>query len=216
MRQAAAILSGGASSRMGQDKALLKLEGDARPLLARVIERVAPLVDEIFIVSPDREEYRQFGVPIVADRFPGEGPLGGIATALEATTCDRCLIVACDMPFLNPALLRWMLERRDRAEVAVPVTPGESRQGRSDVAHVAHALYDVSALPAIERAIARGERQAARLLAAVRATPIEVEESSRFDPGLRSLFSVNTPADLAQASRWLQAESGVSKGDTIY
>lgn len=216
MRQSAAILAGGASRRMGQDKALLNLDGETRPLLGRAIDRVAPLVEELFIVSPDREEYRQFGVLMVADRYPGEGPLGGIATALGATTCDRCLVVACDMPFLNPALLRWMLERRDGAEVFVPVTPGESRQGRTDVAHVAHALYDVSALPTIERAIARGERQAARVLAAVRATSIGVEELSRFDPGLRSLFSVNSPADLAQASRWMQAESGISKGDTIY
>jgi molybdopterin-guanine dinucleotide biosynthesis protein A len=216
MRQAAAILAGGASRRMGQDKALLRLEGDSAPLLARVVDRVASLVDELFIVSPDREDYRRFGAPIVTDRFPGEGPLGGIVTALGATQCDWCLIVACDMPFLNGALLRWMIGLRGDAEVIVPVTPGESRQGRTDVAHIAHALYRVSALPAIECLMARGERQAAKLLTETRAIPIGVEQLVRFDPGLRSLFSVNTPADLELASRWLRTEMGEWDGDTIY
>lgn len=216
MRQAAAILAGGASRRMGADKALIHLDGDSGPLLDRAVERVAPLVDELFIVSPDRADYRRFGVPMVPDRFPGEGPLGGIATALAATRCDRCLIVACDMPFLNRVLLRWMLELRTGADVLMPVTPGKSRQGRADVAHIAHALYRVDALPAIERAIARGERQAASLLADVCTFTIEVEALVRFDPGLRSLFSVNTPADLALASGWFQAEMGAGIDDTIY
>lgn len=216
MRQAAAVLAGGASRRMGADKALLNLDGDDLPLLARVLQRVAPLVDELFIVSPNRADYGRFSAPIVPDRFPGQGPLGGIATALAATQCDRCLIVACDMPFLNRALLRWMLESQSDAEVLIPVTPGESRQGRTDVAHIAHAIYNVAALPAVERAMARGERQAAKLLGEIRTAPVAVEDLVRFDPGLRSLFSVNTPADLALASRWLRGDVGRRNGDTIY
>lgn len=216
MHQAAAILAGGASSRFGRDKALVRIGDDDQPLLACLIERLGPLVDELFIVAPDRPDYRRFDAPLVIDLHPGEGPLGGILTALRATHCDRCLVVACDLPLLNPVLLRWMLEHPDHADAIVPVIPGTSRQGERLIWQATQAIYRTSALGAIEEAFRQGERKLARLFDSIRVEPIALEALVRFDPGLRSFFSINTAADLAQVQSWRRSVGMAGSVDAIY
>ncbi len=213
-----AILAGGQSKRLGQDKALISIHGDERPLIAHQIERLHPLTDDLFIVGPDRPGYSTFDVPLELDDYPGEGPLGGIATALRAARYERVLVVACDLPFLSVPLLRWMMEQdRSRAAI-VPCIPGQSRQAARMIQQSTHAIYARFALARIEIALARGVRQASQVLANVDKLDLPVEQLVRFDPGLKSFFNVNTPEEREQAVSWLQSTSSGRhhEFDTIY
>jgi len=98
------VLAGGASQRMGRDKPFLELDG--RSLIAIVIERMARVCAEVLVVAGDPRPYAGLGVPVVEDRFRGVGVLGGLHAGLEAAAHELTLAVGCDMPFLNPDLLR--------------------------------------------------------------------------------------------------------------
>ncbi len=98
------VLAGGASRRMGRDKAFLDLGG--RPLIAHVLERMAEVCAETLIEANDRSRYADLGARVVPDIFPGVGVLGGLHAGLAAAQHDLILAVGCDMPFLNPDLLR--------------------------------------------------------------------------------------------------------------
>jgi molybdopterin-guanine dinucleotide biosynthesis protein A len=203
----AAILAGGRSRRMGTDKALLTLEPGGPPLAAIAIDRVRRIADDVFLVAPPRSKYSQFGVSILPDLYEEGGPLGGIAAALVHARHDACLVVACDMPFLNVELLRWMAGRSRGYDVLVPRVRGESRQGGPLVYQTLHAIYAKRCLPAIERALAQGRRQVVGFYPDVDVSTIEEADVFRFDPLGRSCFSVDTPEALEQARRWSSAPS---------
>ena len=200
-----AILAGGQSKRLGRDKALVSIHGDGRPLIAHLIERLRPLSTDLFVVGPDRPGYRDLDAPLAPDDYPGEGPLGGIATSLRRARHDRVLAVACDLPFLCVPLVRWMIEQEHMPDALIPAVPGRSRQGASLVLQTTHAMYARSLLADIETALDHGVRQVSRVLADIDARYLTVESMVRFDPGMRSFFSINTPEDYEQAQRWLQA-----------
>ncbi len=112
MDTAGFVLAGGRSSRMGRDKALLEWDGDA--LLARAARCVAEAAGTVAVVG-DPQRYAQFGMPVVADLRPGEGPLAGIEAALDSPyAAEWNLIVACDMPNLDTALLARLLAEARR------------------------------------------------------------------------------------------------------
>jgi molybdopterin-guanine dinucleotide biosynthesis protein A len=100
--RAAWILAGGRSSRMGTDKA--RAESDGRALALRVADVAAAVCGSVSLVG-DPLLYAELGLPVIADRFPGQGPLGGMEAALAATSSDVNLILACDMPAIRQGLL---------------------------------------------------------------------------------------------------------------
>lgn len=100
------VLAGGRSTRMGTDKALLARDG--RTLLERVAAQVEQAAGNVTIVA-DPQRYGHFGWPVIADRIPGRGPLGGIVTALEASRREWNLVVACDMPGLDHEFLAGLI-----------------------------------------------------------------------------------------------------------
>ncbi len=203
----AAVVAGGQSSRMGTDKALLRLSPDRPPLLQVVLDRIDAVASERFIVASDRPQYERFLVPVVPDRYPRAGTLGGIATALATATTDRCLVVGCDMPFLNIDLLQWMTQQGQGADIVIPVVPGESRQGSGMIYQTLHAIYRRTCLPAIERQLAASERQVIRFFSEVQVHPIDVAQIQRFDPDLRTFFNANTPAALERAQQMSAADT---------
>jgi molybdopterin-guanine dinucleotide biosynthesis protein A len=198
---------------MGTDKALLSLRPDDSPLARLVLDRVAAVADDVFLVASDRPAYTRFGVPVVPDRYPEVGTLGGIATALAAAAHTHCLVVACDMPFLNLDLLRWLAGQPRDYEALVPRLPGESRQGGGLVYQTLHAVYARSALPVIEARLAAGERRVISFFPEVRVREVDLATVARFDPGLRSFFNANTPEAVAQARAWLDASPGNQRPD---
>jgi len=201
-----AVLAGGMSRRMGEDKAMLRLVPEDSTLLGVVINRVRYLTDDLFVVAPERPGYSEFGIRVVPDHFPDSGPLGGIATALSVAEHDRCLVVSCDHPFLSTPLLRHMLTLDGSWDALIPIGDAPSRQGTMRVRHTAHAVYSKSCLPAIKNAISMGQLRSIAFLPDVRVEELEPEVQLRFDPLLRSLFSVNTREDLAIARDWRAEE----------
>lgn len=194
----AAILAGGASRRMGTDKALMTLAGQT--LLERAIACVAHVSDDIMIVG-DREAYHRFGVPVVADAFPGSGTLGGIATALRRARHEYVLVVGCDMPFLSGALLEAMANEPRDYDALVPVT------GASRTYETLHAIYRRRCLIPIERRIARDELRVVDALADLRVRALSEAWLRRFDPVLDSFVNANHPDEWAAAKARLGNES---------
>lgn len=184
----AAVLAGGRSSRMGQQKPRLELGGE--PLLARVLRPLVALFDDVFVVSSDLS-LAEFGVPVVADMAEG-GPLAGVYTALSFAERRHCVVVACDMPFLSAPLLRYMTELAPGADVVAP------RDDRGW--HPLHAVYARAVGPAVVARLEQDRRAVHELFADVRCRAIAPDELARFGrPGRDPLLNLNTPEDLEAA-----------------
>jgi len=184
----AAIMAGGQSRRMGQDKAWIDLGGE--PLIRRVIDVMGAVADEVIIVAND-DRYRTLGLRVIPDRFPGGGALGGIATGIGAVSHDTVLVTACDLPFLDAAVWRLLLDRAAGADVVVPVI--------GDRPETLHALYTKACLPAMERALAAGRLRVISFFDEVRVCRLSEELIRTVDPELRSFINVNTPEELTAA-----------------
>lgn len=181
---------------MGQDKGLVSLAG--RPLVQHVLDRVRPLGDELWITTNRPEAYAFLGVPTASDPQPGLGALVGLRTALQAARGETVLLVACDMPFLQPPLLHYLLSRAGEADVVIPRRGGEFEP--------LHAVYRRDCLGAVEAALARGDSRMISFFPEVHLLPIDDAELAVRDPDGRSFFNVNTPDDLLRAEHLLLAD----------
>jgi molybdopterin-guanine dinucleotide biosynthesis protein A len=216
-----AILCGGASRRMGVDKALLLVQSGGPTMLETVIKRVRDLSDDVFLVGRDRPGFAVAGIPLIVDREPGQGPLAGIATALAACRYSHCLVVGCDMPLLSRPLLAAMAALpQDTYDALVPLVAANAGAGAGQpdrqVHQSLHAIYSRTCLPAIERRLDRGDRRVTSFYPDVRVQVVDPAFIQAHDPRLRSFFSVNTPVQLIQARAWLAAEVAGTYGDLLY
>lgn len=191
----AAVMAGGKSRRMGQDKAWIDFEG--RPIIARVIEVLQEVADEVFIVAND-ERYRTLGLRVVPDRFPDGGALGGIATGVGAAAHDRVLVAACDMPFLRADVWRLLIAAAEGVDAVVPKVGGEYE--------TLHALYARSCLGPMERSLAAGRLRVISFFGDVRVREVAEAELRAVDPELRSFTNVNTPEELAAVTNGRPSE----------
>lgn len=182
------ILAGGASRRMGTDKAFLVIDGV--PLIERVHRVLAPLFAEVLIAAGSRTPERgPFPARALYDETPGQGPLGGLVAGLKAAHTPWLFMVACDMPSLDPRVIARIVEARAEGLLAVvPESPGGPES--------CHALYARAALPVIEAAMAAGERAPHRLFGRLHARLIPKAEIGAIDPTFRSLANLNTRDDL--------------------
>jgi len=188
------VLAGGASRRMGRDKALLKL--GSRSLIEVVVEQVSLVCDEVLIISCDLEPYSHFGVGVVQDVFPGVGVLGGLHAGLKAASNELTLAVGCDMPFLNPQLLRAFAAWAEGFDVAL------LRCGEEEIEPL-HGAYRRTCIPAMEDAIRAGRRRILSFFPHVRVRYVTPDEVASVDPDLDSFRNVNTPEDWAAAQvKW--------------
>jgi molybdopterin-guanine dinucleotide biosynthesis protein A len=187
------VLAGGKSSRLGHDK-VFKTVGD-RLLLELVVNSVAPLSQETILVAASQNAFVQSakypGLRAVSDVLPGKGPLGGIYTGLLASTSSYNLVVASDMPFLNPALLGYMAEVSADFDIVVTRVDG--------LVEPLHAVYAKSCIEPIEHMLENNELPVRRLFSAVRTRYVETDEVDRFDPDHLSSFNINTQGDLQKA-----------------
>jgi len=183
-----AILAGGASSRMGANKALLQIHGE--PLISRVAKTLSacPAVAEILLITNNPSDYEFLHLPSFPDRQPGKGPLGGIYTALSHAKFSRVLVVACDMPLITPALLDHLCRQSSGVDVCVT----ESKQGLEPLC----AVYAKSCLPVIEKQLRDNRLKVSDFYPQIKTTIIRVDASLPFyEPDL--LLNVNTPEEFA-------------------
>jgi molybdenum cofactor guanylyltransferase len=196
------ILAGGKSVRLGHDKILEKIGNQS--LLEQVISRVDSLSKEIIIVTAKERSFTQLAdhpkVKTVFDVFPGQGSLGGIYTGLLKSNSFYNLVVAADMPFLNKALLGYMIEMSQGFDFVLPKV--------NNWFEPLHAVYSRNCLAPIESMLTRGKKVIVELFDYVKVKYIEAEEIDRFDPQHLSFFNINTPEDLERAKRISEGAAG--------
>ncbi len=187
----AAIMAGGKSSRMGQDKSFVMFQGET--LIERVKARVSGLGDELILITNNHEAYAHLDLPMFADIYPDHGPLGGIFTAVSHASHPHVLVVACDMPWLHPALLRHMIDVRHEADIVAP------RWDRFP--EPLHAIYGKSCLAPIRIRLAEKRLKITGFWGQVQVRYVDREESARFARNGRSFTNINTLQELKTHSR---------------
>jgi molybdopterin-guanine dinucleotide biosynthesis protein A len=187
MKLSVVVQAGGESRRMGRNKALVPFLG--APLIQRVVQRLAGLGDEMIVTSNAPDELAFLGLPCLPDRLPGRGALGGLHTALAGASHPWVAVVACDMPFAAPGLVRLCMERSETFDLIIPRT----ENGLEPL----HALYRRDAcLPEVERALDAGLWRVDAWFHRVRVLVLEPKDYAHLDPQGRTFLNVNTPEDL--------------------
>lgn len=185
------ILVGGASSRMGTDKALLNLGG--RNFVERIHAALASLTTETSLVGAKERGAGLPLLPAVADVHVKWGALGGLHAALAACRAQWAAIVACDLPFVTGELFVRLASLRENFDAVVPVQPDGRWQPLC-------ALYLTAVCrERAEELIRAGERRPRSLLDAVRVRPVAFNELSDMDGADRFFINVNTPEDYRSA-----------------
>ncbi len=161
-RTGAIILAGGRSTRMGRNKALLQLHPGGLTLIESVVARLREAdLPPTLLVTNTPDDYAFLGIHMVPDDIQDAGALGGILTALAHSPYARNLIVACDMPFLSPALLKHMASLPDDNDAIVPCWTDP--EGRLQV-ETLHAIYSSRCIEPVRRRIVEGNLKVADLL----------------------------------------------------
>jgi molybdopterin-guanine dinucleotide biosynthesis protein A len=192
------VLAGGQSSRLGMDKSFVNASG--QPLIEHIVAKLTRLSDDVIIVTNSPETYSHLEAELVGDIYPGKGSLGGIYSGLRAATNAHSLVVACDMPFLDLNLLRYMILLACGHDVVIP------RIG--EFLEPLHAIYSKSCLEPIDRLLARGGLKIIDFFPEVRVRYVEESEVDIFDPQHLSFFNVNTPSDLVKMKKLARKGKG--------
>ncbi len=187
------IQAGGKSSRMGTDKALVAFRG--APLLRHILSQTAQLALPTLIITNQPAGYLQFGLPLHGDIHQDWGALGGLHAAIYHAPTRHCLVLACDMPFVNLPLLQHLIALAEDFDAIVPRLTDEK------LAEPFRAVYSRACLPAIEAAIAAGKRRVNSFFDQVNIRYVDQPEIEQYDPRLLSFFNVNTPEELALAEQ---------------
>jgi molybdopterin-guanine dinucleotide biosynthesis protein A len=186
------VQAGGESRRMGSDKGMLPFLG--QPLIRRVIDRLAPIADEVLVTTNNPDAYRFLALPLYEDVMPGKGALGGLLTALTAASQPLVAVVACDMPFASAALLSHLAQllQTGGGDVAI----ARSAEGLEPL----HAVYRrETCLAAACSALERGEMKLISWFPEVQVEIVPQEELAKIDPSPHIFLNLNTPTDLIRA-----------------
>jgi len=188
------VQAGGESRRMGRDKGLVDFLGE--PLIQRVVKRLQTLADEVIVTTNKPENYRFLNLPLVPDVVPHRGALGGLYTALSAASHPFVAVIACDMPFVNPALVAYQFQEIESSDADIVVP--RSEHGLEPL----HAVYrrDVC-MPYVREAIESDKWRVDSWFAKVKRRILLPEEVAVYDPEFLSFRNVNTPEELQIAEK---------------
>jgi molybdopterin-guanine dinucleotide biosynthesis protein A len=188
--EAAIVLAGGRSRRMGQDKATLPF-GD-ETLLERTVRIVREVVPEVLVIS--REDQPRVGdFRVVHDSAEGLGPLAGLVKGLEVMSSERAFLTSCDVPFLKPEYLRLMIELSQGHPITVPLVDGYHM--------TTSAVYTREVLPVAQELLAARRLRPLFLVEAVNARIVTADDLRDVDPDLQSFRNCNTQEEYEQALR---------------
>jgi len=196
------VMAGGGSTRFGEDKARALFAG--KPMLLRMYDLLRGVAGTVRVVAP-RGRYEDLGLQTIEDLWPGEGPLGGIITALlnareSGSGAEWNVILSCDMPFLTQEWLAFLLARA-AASGALALVP-LSAHGREPLC----ACWRTSAVDEIQAAFAGGMRRVNDALKRLHADVLDEADWKRFDSAGRLFWNMNTVEDYREAQRILEAE----------
>ncbi len=180
------ILAGGASQRMGRNKALLDVDGI--PMISRTYRTLAQLFHDIIVVTNSPHEYDFLPCRKVPDIYPGHGSLAGLHSALVHSSTPHTFVTACDMPFLDSTIIRYLCDcGKEGVDAVVPFSEG----GQEPL----HAVYASSCTEVFERAIQQGEHKILDVLARVNSRLVPYEEVQSLGGHPASFLNVNTPEE---------------------
>jgi molybdopterin-guanine dinucleotide biosynthesis protein A len=182
------ILAGGENSRIGLNKAFVVIDGER--LIDRILKIFKGLFCEVIVVTNTPLDYFDLDATIVTDIYPGKKALGGIYTGLFFASCPHAFVAACDMPYLNPCFIAWMMEQAPAYDIVVPETPG----GLEPL----HAIYAKSCLPHMKRRILQDQLKITGFYKGLKCLTISDAVRKSFDPDMRMFINVNTREDLAR------------------
>jgi molybdenum cofactor guanylyltransferase len=190
------VLAGGKSSRMGAgtDKALLEFGGQT--LLDRALAVMGTVCDRVAIVS-DPAKFTNYE-SVVADIFPGCGPLAGIHAALVHSSADLNLMLAVDMPFVSGELLAFLLAAATSEANDAIVTVPRSGKGLQPLC----AVYRRDFSPVAEQALRAGKYKVDAVFSSVSVRVVEEVELAAAGFSEQSFFNVNTPQERLAAEGW--------------
>ena len=185
------------AGQAGAPKAFLEVGGI--PIILREVQALREVFGEVIVVAKDPVPYQGLGLKAVpdAERFQGvDGPLTGLYTALREINCGYAFIAACDMPFIERGLVRWLTGLARGNNLVIPEVDG--------LIEPLFGLYPRSALPAFEAALERGVKRIRDVFGELEVTYADGGGMRAHDPELLSLINVNTPGDLARAEDLLR------------
>ena len=195
-----AILAGGRSTRMGQDKAELEMQlvtGEQLTMLQLVHRALERVCDETLLIGgPERPGISAQRVP---DILPNAGPLAGILSAVLAANNPRVFVVACDMPFVDPTVITGLAELIQDHNAVVPQVHGRLE--------TLHAIYTTDCTRAIRKALDAGERRVRSFFSMIDVRIVTEDEFSLIDKSGRSSMNVNNPREFKAAAANLLAIS---------
>lgn len=184
------ILSGGKNTRMGENKAFLRVGGER--LIDRTVRLFRRVFREVIIVAANPLDYLDQEAVIVTDIVPGKGALGGLYTGLFYAADEYAFLAACDMPFLNRVFIEYMAMQATGYDLVVPAP--------LDGLQPLHAIYARRCLPDIRTRLDRNRLQIKEFYTGHPLLKISQEVLDTFDPEGRMFLNVNTPEDLQKLS----------------
>ncbi|BDH79345.1 MAG TPA: molybdenum cofactor guanylyltransferase [Methanothermobacter sp.] len=177
---------------MGRDKGLIILEG--KPLIARILDKIKPYFDEIFIILRDEQQKKEYlklfkeeKVKILTDIIKGKGPLGGLLTGLLNIKSEYALVLPCDSPFITREFIENCLKMDMGDYDAIIPVWGDGKL------EPLHGVYNQRVAERIHKLLLWDERRVNTLAKIIRSRLVPVEE---LDPSLESFRNVNRPEDL--------------------
>lgn len=182
------ILAGGKNSRMGAKKSLLNINGTT--IIENIIEVYRRIFKEIIIVTNTPEDYSYPGIKLFKDIILNKGPMGGLYTGLLRSSYRHCFVAACDMPFIDEKLIRYMANIKDY-DAVIPVVDGRYEP--------LFALYSKSCLDILKKQLDDEKLKIIDFFSKIKLREIHASELCQYDSKLFSFINVNTPGDYEAA-----------------
>jgi molybdenum cofactor guanylyltransferase len=198
MKAAAIILSGGKSSRMGTNKALLKI--NEKTNIERIADTLKASFNDIILVTNQPKDYQFLGLKMVSDQYPDSGPLAGVHAGLVSTNFDTNFIVACDMPFVSVELAEILVNKCADYDAVIPVING--------MQHPLFSVFQKRVMGEVARSIEAGRLRMKHLFDHLNVryvTEKDLKAYSSIDLE-RVFFNMNHPNEYEDAKMWAEAD----------
>ncbi len=190
LKASAVILAGGKNSRMGKEKAFLKIGNNV--IIEQIIKKMSNHFEQIIIVTNKPSEYMYLKTDVVADIIPGFGPLSGIHTGLKTSRFDYSLFMACDMPFISTDLGKLLFEEAKGYDGAVPKIDSYYQP--------LFAVYSKRCVKPIELCMSKSMLKVTSFYPQVRINFVGPELINTIDDVHNAFFNINTPKELEKAA----------------
>lgn len=188
-KRTAIILAGGKSSRIGRNKALLKIENEV--LIEQTVKKMKLIAEETILVTNQPELYSNLQIKCVTDEVKGKGPLGGLYSGLKSSTTWHNFIVACDMPFIEPDIIKYMFEEARDFDVVVPCI-------RNNLEPL-HAIYSKNCIEPIEKCLFASQYRLVSFYPDVKVKYLTEHKLASYNLS-KVFFNINTEEDFIRIS----------------